>query len=76
MIDWNLVVQLLLPIGLGLGAYVAIRSDLALMHERITVLKTQVENIQKRHDRIDDIMREDNTGTYRHQRVKDSERPG
>ena len=43
---WDIVVELIAIISSGIGVYAAIRSDLALMHERHTVMKERVDKIE------------------------------
>ena len=51
MPDW--IFQLLTAGGAGAGAYAAIRSDLARLHERATQAQASAE---KAHRRIDDFL--------------------
>jgi len=53
MPEWGyLAIQFLVAAGAGVGAYVAIRADLARLHERATQAK---ERADAAHNRIDEI---------------------
>ena len=43
---WDIVIELVAYISSGIGVYAAIRSDLALMHERHSVMKERVDKIE------------------------------
>lgn len=62
--DWGIVIQIFLAIGASVSVYVAIRVDLAVMHEKIAAAherqkstEVRIENVagevSKAHDRID-----------------------
>lgn len=55
--DWNIILQLAAIVGVSIGVYTAIRSDLAAMHERIKAVNDRVDVVSaeanKAHDRID-----------------------
>lgn len=60
--EWNFVLNLMVIVGTSVSVYVAIRMDLAAMHERIKATDARVSVVaaeaNKAHDRID--------GLYRH----------
>lgn len=55
--DWNILINLGVLTGTSVGVYVAIRSDLAAMHERIIAANARIDTLaaetNKAHDRID-----------------------
>lgn len=61
MIDWGIVIQLLSMASVAIGIYVAIRSDLAVMHEKFKSNDVRVgkveQDVDKAHERIDDWYR-------------------
>lgn len=67
--DWGVIINLASIAGAGFGTYVAIRSDLTRMHERLAITIERVESIEQRHIRIDDAMRSDASGMHQHKRA-------
>jgi len=53
-INWGVVIQLFALACGGVGVYVAIRSDLDLMHERHGVMKERVDKIEKKVEKLAD----------------------
>lgn len=55
--DWNIILNLAVIVGASVGVYVAIRSDLAAMHERLIAANARIDTVaaeaNKAHDRID-----------------------
>lgn len=60
--DWSIVIQLVSIVAVSVGLYIAIRTDLAAMHEKITAANARIDVIandaNKAHDRIDNWYRE------------------
>jgi hypothetical protein len=52
---WDIVVELISLVCTGIGVYAAIRSDLALMHERHGVMKERVDKIEEKVEKHNEI---------------------
>jgi len=59
--DWSIIINLAVIVGTSVSVYVAIRMDLASMHERIKAADARIDVVSKEadkaHDRIDDWYR-------------------
>ncbi len=62
--DWSFIIQLAVAIGTSVGIYVAIRIDLAILHEKVAAAHEKIKDtndrveavttkIEKVHERID-----------------------
>ena len=43
---WDVIIELVSIVAAGVGTYAAIRSDLAIMHERHGVMKERVDKVE------------------------------
>jgi hypothetical protein len=53
---WDIVVELIGLVCAGIGVYAAIRSDLALMHERHGVMKDRVDKLDVKLEKHSEIL--------------------
>jgi uncharacterized membrane protein (DUF106 family) len=57
MIDWSILIQIIAIAGVGIGVYAAIKSDLAVLHEKSDNMKEDIKEVKAEvtafHQRID-----------------------